>query len=303
VACAFVENETNVSIPLTFDWLTLAWLKLRLGFWWKSRRGLRLRVSPRQLVFVLVAFALASCVPVTRFEETQSAAQVEMAGRHRAEQQISQLKAEIEGLRASLSRQGTTLDERGDALAQAELDKTNQGKERADAEGMVEQLRGELARVGGHLQTYHADKQKLEATLAVEAARGRALARLSRDVTLTLTEPIATGEYTLDAESQHVVLRVPRDRLLAEDGAVKPEADALLKAVARVLSLHPQSKLQLEDASAPADAIATSRVVAALAERAVAADRFEPLAPVDASAPAAPAKPGSNELIFGFSVP
>jgi hypothetical protein len=289
-----------VSIPLTFDWLTLAWLKLRLGWWWKSRRGLGLRVSPRQLAFVLLALAIAGCVPVTRFEETQSAAEVEMAGRHRAEQQISQLKAEIDGLRASLSRQGATLDERGDALAQAELDKTNQGKERADAEGMVEQLRGELARVGGHLQSYHADKQKLEATLAAEAARGRALARLSRDVTLSLAEPIATGEYTLDAEPQHVVLRVPRERLLAEDGAVKPEADALLKAVAQLLTLHPESKLRLEDAAAPADAIATSRVVAALGERAVAPERFEPRALAEATAPE---KAGSNELIFGFSVP
>jgi flagellar motor protein MotB len=283
--------------------LTLAWIELRLGLWWKSRRRLRLHVSPRQLAFVVLAFALASCVPVTRFEETQSAAQVEMAGRHRAEAQISQLKAEVAELRASLSRQGVTLDERGDALAQAELDKSNQGKERADAEGMVEQLRGELARVGGHLQSYHADKQKLEANLAAEAARGRALARLSRDVALTLAEPIATGEYTLDAEPQHVVLRLPREKLLAEDGAVKPEADALLKAVARILSLHPQSKLRLEDAAAPADAIATSRLVAALGERAVAADRFEPLVPDGAPTPAAPPKTGSNELSFAFSVP
>lgn len=292
-----------MSIPLTFDWLTLAWFKLRLGLWWKSRRGLRLRVPPRALALVLVVLAISGCVPVTRFEETQSAAEVEMAGRRRAEQQIAQLRAEIDGLRASLSRQGATLDERGDALAQAELDKTNQGKERADAEGVVEQLRGELARVGGHLQTYHAEKQKLEATLAAEADRSRALARLSRDVTLSLAEPIATGEYTLDAEPQHVVLRVPRERLLAEDGTVKPEADALLKAVARIMSLHPRSKLRLEDAAAPADAIATSRVVAALGERAVAPDRFEPLAPNFASAPAASAKPGANELIFGFSVP
>jgi len=303
VACAFLENETNVSIPLTFDWLTLAWLKLRLGLWWKSRRGLRLRVPPRRLAFALLLGVVAGCVPVTRFEETQSAAQVEMAGRHRAERQVTQLQAENEQLRGSMQRQDATLDERGDALAQAELDKTNQGKERADAEGMVEQLRGELARVGGHLQAYHADKQQLEATLAAEAARGRALSRLSRDVALSLAEPLATGEYTLDSESQHVVLRVPREKLLAEDGAVKPEADALLKAVARLLTLHPESKLRLEDAAAPADAIATSRLVAALGERAVASDRFEPLAVADAAAPAAADKAPAAEVIFGFSVP
>lgn len=293
-----------MSIPLTFDWLTLAWLKLRLGLWWKSRRGLGLRVPARKLAFVLLLGVVAGCVPVTRFEETQSAAQVEMAGRHRAERETAQLRAENEQLRASMQRQGASLDERGDALAQAELDKTNQGKERADAEGMVEQLRGELARVGGHLQAYHADKQKLEATLAAEAARGRALARLSRDVALSLPEPIATGEYRLDAEAQQVVLRVPREKLLAEDGAVKPEADVLLKAVARLLTLHPESKLRLEDAAAPADAIATSRVVAALAALAVPSDRFEPLAEAEAAAPATAAeKSPGTELVFGFSVP
>ncbi len=292
-----------MSIPLTFDWLTLSWLELRLGLWWKSRRGLGLRVPAQQLALVLLLGVVAGCVPVTRFEETQSAAQVEMAGRHRAERQMAQLQAENEQLRGSMQRQDATLDERGDALAQAELDKTNQGQERADAEGMVEQLRGELARVGGHLQAYHADKQKLEATLAAEAARGRALSRLSRDVALSLAESIATGEYALDAEAQHVVLRVPREKLLAEDGAVKPEADALLKAVARLLTLHPESKLRLEDASAPADAIATSRVVAALAERAVAADRFEPLAVTEAAAPAPAEKAPEAVLSFGFSVP
>jgi chromosome segregation ATPase len=266
-------------------------------------------MSPRQLAFLFLALACvcSGCVPVTRFEETQSAAQVELEGRRRSEYEVSQLKAENAQLRSQLQGQDRALDEREQALSQAELDSSTQGKQRQDAEGVVEQLRGELARVGGHLQAFNDDKQKLEAQLATEAARGRSLSRLSRDAALALAEPVATGEYSLDAEQGAVVLRVPRDKLLADDGSVKPEAEALLKAVARIAQLHKETKLRVEDSSAQADAIAVSRLVTALAEHGVASDRFEPLA-VAAAAPAAPSGPadkpaGAAEIVLGFSVP
>jgi hypothetical protein len=237
-------------------------------------------------------------VPVTRFEETQSAAQVEMEGRRRAELQIAQLKSENTELSARLREQGAKLEERDQALAQAELDGSTQGRKRQDAEGMVEQLRGELARVGGHLQSYHDDKQKLEAARSSEAERSRALARLTRDAALALSEPVTMGEYTLDPEAGRVVLVIPRDKLLAEDGSAKPEAQPTVQAVARLLALHPQCKLRVEDSSAPGDAVATSRLVAALAEQGVAAGRIEPLA-VDAAAAPAPAT-GPAQIAFGF---
>jgi hypothetical protein len=290
-----------VSIPLTFDWLTLAWLELRLALWWKAQRGSRPRFSPRELALGLLVGLLSGCVPVTRFEEAQSAAQVEMAGRHQAEYRIEQLQAENAQLRAGVQQKASALDEQSDALAQAELDKTTQGKERADAEGIVEQLRGELARVGGHLQSYHAEKQKLEASLAAEAARGRAVALLTRDIALALAEPLTIGEYTLDAEQRHALLRLPREKVLADDGSIKPEADAALKAVARVLQLHPEAKLRVEDTSAPGDAVAASRVVGALTQRAVSADRFEPLAVAEAAQPATPS--GAAQIVLAFSVP
>jgi hypothetical protein len=287
-----------VSIPLTIDWLTLAWLRLRLSLWWKGRR--RARLSPRELALAVTVFALAGCVPVTRFEEVQSAAQVEMDGRHRAEYRITQLQAENAALLASAQEKSRAMEQqveqRDDALAQAELDKATQGKERSDAQGMVEQLRGELARVGGHLQSYHDGQKKLEEELQAETARGRALSRITRDVALSLAEPLTTGSYWLDSEPRHVVLRVPREALLTQDGSVRPEAAALLKSVQHLLVLHPESKLRVEDLSAPGDAVAASRVVTALA---VAADRIEPLA----SAEEGSARGTVAEIALGFSVP
>jgi hypothetical protein len=291
---------TNVSIPLTFDWLTLAWLKLRLDLWWRTAR-----VSPRQLALLLVLGVFSGCVPATQFEEAQSAAQVEMEGRRRSEYQLSRLKTENAELRAQVQKQGQVLDDREQALSQAQLDSSTLGKQREDAEGMVEQLRGELARVGGHLQTFHDDQQKLQAALTAEAARGRALSRLSRDAALSMAEPIATGEYTLDAEQSAVVLRVPREKLLADDGSVKPEAEPLLKNVVRLLQLHKQAKLRVEDSAHEGDAIAVSRLLAALTERAVPAERFEPLAvKADGAAGLAPSpSPVPPEVSFAFSVP
>lgn len=288
-----------MTIPLTFDWLTVAWLKLRLHLWWRSGR------SPRQLALLLVLGVFSGCVPVTRFEEAQSAAQVEMEGRRRAEYQVGELKAENGQLLARMQQQSQALDDREQALSQAQLDSSTLGKEREEAAGMVEQLRGELARVGGHLQTFHDDQQKLEAALATEASRGRELSRLSRDATLSLSEPIATGEYTLDPEQGALVLRVPRARVLADDASVKPDAEPLLKAVARLMQLHKQVKLRVEDSSAAADPIATSRLVEALTQHGVAAERFEPSpAQADGGAPSTPAEaPKDIEISLAFSVP
>lgn len=284
-----------MSIPLTFDWLTLTWLKVKAALWWR-----RARLHPLALALVLLG-VVSGCVPVTRFEETQSAAHVEMEGRRRAEYQLEQLKAENAQLAARLQEQGQKLEARDQALLQAELDSSTQGRKRQDAEGMVEQLRGELARVGGHLQSYHDDKQKLEASRSSDAERGRELARLSRDAALLLREPIATGEYALDAEAGRITLAAPREKLLAEDGSVKPEAQGLLKAVVQLMSLHKHAKLRVEDSSAMGDAIATTRLVSALGEQSMAADRFEPVA-VDTSAPS-PAPAGPAQIVFGFALP
>jgi hypothetical protein len=292
-----------VSIPLTFDWSTLAWLKTRLSLLWRRRA----RLGLRQLAFLILLGVFSGCVPVTRFEEAQSAAQVEAEGRRRDEQQIAQLKAENQQLRSQMQQDAKTLDEREQALSQAALDSSTQGKQREDAEGMVEQLRGELARVGGDLRSFHDDNQRLSAALDAAAARGRALSLLMRDIALSLPEPVATGQYGLDVDASGAVLHVPREQVLADDASVKPEAEPLLKAVARIMKLHQDSRLRVEDTSAKDDAIAVSRLVTALGERGIAADRFQPLvadaAPVALSATPAPAMSGSPEIVLGFSAP
>jgi hypothetical protein len=292
-------RKTNVSIPLTFDWLTLSWLKIRLQLWLRNQRP-----APRRWALLLLLGVFSGCVPVTRYEETQSAAQVEMEGRRRSEYALSQLKAENAELRAQMQQQSQTLDDRDQALSQAQLDSSTEGKQRQDAEGMVEQLRGELARVGGHLRTFHDEQQKLETALTSETARGRELSRLSRDAALAFPEPLATGEYTLDPEHSAIVLRVPREKLLTDEGGVKPEAEPLLKVVARLMQLHKQARLRVEDSSAAGDPLAVSRLIIALTDRAVAAERFEllPVLPANEATATAPPNREGAEIAFAFSV-
>jgi Skp family chaperone for outer membrane proteins len=251
----------------------------------------------RHWLIALLLGVLSGCVPVARFEETQSVAQVEMEARRRSEQQAQQLEAENAQLKAQIQQKSEAVQEREERLSQAELDSTTQGKQRQDAEGMVEQLRGELQRASGHLQVFHDEKQKLQAELGTEVERSKENARVTRDLSLALAEPISVGTYTLDAAPQGVVLRVPRSDVLSTDGAVKTEAAALLDAVAKVLSLHKTTKLRVEDSSAPGDALAAARVVQALTERAVGGERFDPLLP-DAAAAQPTDEP---EILFGFS--
>ena len=282
-----------MTIPLTFDWLTLIWMRTRLALWWRAR------VPQRHWLLVSLLGLLSGCVPVTRFEETQSAARVEMEGRRRSEEQAQQLEADNARLRAQIEQTSRAVEERDERLSQAELDSSTQGKQQRDAEGMVEQLRGELQRASGHLQVFHEEKQKLQAELGNETERAKENARVTRDLSLALAEPLSLGTYTLDAATHGVVLRVPRSDVLSTDGAVKTDAGALLDQVAKVLSLHKTTKLRLEDSSAPGDAIAAAAVVKALTERAVSGERFEALAP-DAAA----AQPADEpEILFNFSVP
>ncbi len=281
-----------MSIPLTFDWSTLVWLKARLSCWWRRKRPPALALS---LLGLLVL--VSGCVPATRFEETQSAAQVELEGRRRAERELAQIQAENSELRAQLQQQDQRLEARDHALSQAELDGNVQGKQRQEAEGMVEQLRGELSRVTGHLHSFSEDKQRLAASLEAEAARGQSLSRVTRDATLLWSDAIYTGELTLDPEPGRVVLRAPRADVLGEGGRLKPEASPLISNAARLMKLDPALRLAVFDSAAPADTALLAPIMAALAEQGIAAERL--VAGAEGTTPRAE----SPQIALAFSVP
>lgn len=119
---------------------------------------------------------------------------------------------------------------------------------------MVEQLRGELARVGDHLRTYSDQKQALSAALSAAEARSKRLEEAEkrhvelsatvRDVALALHEPLAAGELALAAHEGKTELNIPRAKLLTS-GEVHAGGTKLIAALTKVAALHPKSRIEL----------------------------------------------------------
>lgn len=257
-------------------------------------------LAPGRLVSTLVlGLAAASCVPETRYEEARSAAEVEMGGRLRAEHRLREVEQERDRLQAELARRDGALAERDQVIDQSKLEMSLAAKERDEAARLVEQLRGELARVGDHMRVFSDQKSELEQALRkVEAARQAELekggqsdvvrARMMRDLTLLLHEPIASGRYGLDVQNGDLMLHVAEGR----DDAALP------KAVARIAQLYPAVKVELKERDpasgeqTPSPSAALEALGKALVDQGLARERLLLPAPKPEGAPAG-GEPGS----------
>jgi hypothetical protein len=119
--------------------------------------------------YLSLVLLLASCVPVTRFEEAESAAQVEAEGRRRAALELEASRQRVAELEAAVRARESELDARGRALDEQQLASNLSAKEREQSASLVDQLRGELARSSEHLKAYSNEKLRLEREL--EAAQ------------------------------------------------------------------------------------------------------------------------------------
>jgi hypothetical protein len=139
--------------------------------------------SPRTLHRLIVVRALVSsvmlggCVEATAYEQAASAAEVQAEGRRRAGEdlqrksaELRELRREYERLKAENVRLQDELSDRQGAVAQAELDLMLAKQERSDEASLVQQLRGDLARVGTHLDVFADEKAGLGAELAAARA-------------------------------------------------------------------------------------------------------------------------------------
>ncbi len=207
---------------------------------------------------VLFAIGASGCVTQTRYVETRDALVREQAGHHETASQLRHLgdrliTAELErdeAVREAVARQAR-LDRKEQRLAQLRMDVDVAAQQREEAARLVEQLRGELARVADHLRTFSDQRDSLRS--ALDAAEDK-LARLAeveqeaaaravmvRDLALALHRPVATGEVELAVVEGRPVLRLPAARVIpaADAAGVDPDGDAMLAAVARVAAAHP----------------------------------------------------------------
>lgn len=284
-----------------------------------------LALAPRLIVHVASVAALAgilgACVPATRYEEAKSASEVEFAGRKHAEAELSEMRAKVDALTAELAQRQQKLAETEQSVSETKFENSVAVKERDEATGLVDQLRGELARVGDDLRTFAKQKADLEKSLDAAQVRKAELekgdarlvaaARLTRDLTSALGDRVTSGDVSVDVRGGRVVVSAPTE-LWFDDGAVlRTGSDALLAAVSRVLSIHRDSLLELSMPGPDADK-RSAAFVAALGSRGVDASRVklragesaratETAEPAAVARPVELTKPGVVELSFGVS--
>src|SRR6187431_1466723 len=124
----------------------------------------------------------SGCVSQSAFEEAQSAADVEREAHQRAEARLQEVEQVLSQLQNDLERRETALAEQERRLAEADLHLKLAHQERDETGQLVDQLRGELARVGDHLRAYSEQKDRLAAELRVAEDRSRELDEKSERV-------------------------------------------------------------------------------------------------------------------------
>ena len=274
-------------------------------------------LAPRLILHVASVAALASllgaCVPATRYEEAKSASEVELAGRQRAQAELAATRAKLDAAQAELDQRAQKLAETEQSVSQSKLESSVAVKERDEATGIVEQLRGELARVGDNLRSYAQQKAELEKSLQVAQARKLelerneahtvAIARLTRDLTSALGDRVLSGDVTVDVRDGRVVLGAAPELLFDDDGSLRQNSDTILVAISRVLTLHPGSALELSLPSANSEQRAPA-LLGALSAKGIAASRMNVAARIaaplviGADAPTQPPVAGTVELAF-----
>jgi hypothetical protein len=270
-------------------------------------------LAPRLILHVAsvatVLGLLNACVPAAHYEEAKSASEVELAARQRAEAELLVTRTKLEAAAAELNQREQKLAETEQSVSESKLENSVAVKERDEATGLVDQLRGELARVGDNLRSYAEQKADLEKSLQAAQARKVelerneaqtvAIARLTRDLTSALGDRVTTGELTLDVRSGRVVLSGPPELWFNDDGTLRAAMDDAIAAVGRVLTVHSASALELGLAPAGAEKRGPA-LLSALSSRGVAASRMKlaPFAPANAESEPTKVAPSLVELSF-----
>jgi hypothetical protein len=271
-------------------------------------------LAPRLVLHVASVAAVlgmfSACVPAARYEEAKSASEVEFAARQRAEAELLATQTKLTAAAAELNQREQKLAETEQSVSESKLENSLAVKERDEATGLVDQLRGELARVGDNLRSYAEQKADLEKSLQAAQARKLelerneaqtvAIARLTRDLTSALGDRVTSGDLTLDVQNGRVLLSGPAELWFNDDGTLRAAMDDAIAAVSRVLTVHPASSLELGLVASGAEKRGPA-LLSALSSRGVAASRMK-LAPfASPNADAAPVKITAPLVELSFS--
>jgi hypothetical protein len=264
-------------------------------------------------------FIVACIVPQNRYDEVSAKLHNEEGLRRKSEAELARVSAEVVRLSQTLDGREQSLQAREGDLAKAQLDAERISREKTDAVELVEQLRGELGRVGEHLREYSGRKQELEAALSKAEARAKELEAterdlatkvlVMRDVTLALAESVASGKVVITTVEGKPTVRFDAGEVFSGKGAeLKPEMTSMLERIAATVAPRGDVHLELSDLSTetptPEDRIARlERVADVFSGKGIGFERLgfavtpaEDAAPPKVAAPAPPAEPGKKPV-------
>ena len=205
----------------------------------------------------LMASLAGGCVvPQTRYDEARSALAVEQEAHRRTNGQLHAIAQKVEALERALQEREREIAERSREAAEKDFAANVAVREREAADQVVEQLRGELGRVGDHLRAFAQEKQQIAQALdraeeraqrleAFEKTAGRSTLAV-RDLSLLLGEPITTGEVELAIVDARPVLRIEHpSAFVSGSGDLQPGTRSVASAVARAARLHPELRIRI----------------------------------------------------------
>lgn len=257
----------------------------------------------------LVLGALALCplftgclVPQNRYDEAVTRLEGEQAAHKADAADLARTKAELARLNQTLGTREQSLAAREGELSQAKLDSDRISTERDDAVVLVEQLRGELARVGGNLLEFSEQKRDLEAALAEADMRAKRLDQaeklveakvlLVRDVSLALGDTVTKGAVSVTVVDGRPAVRLDAREVFADKTSeLTPGSISVFERLGAVLSTRKGARVELGDRSAdavsPEDRIVRlQRIAGVLSEKGLGVDRVGfAVAPPAAGAP------------------
>lgn len=195
----------------------------------------KLPESPRAWHRLIVVRALVSslmlsgCVEATAYEQATSAAAVQGEARRRLAHDVRQKSAELaalrlerDRLRAANQRLEAELGRSEGAVDQAELELVLAKQEQNEGASLVQQLRGDLARVGSHMDTFAEEKAGLGSEL--EAARAEN-ERLAARVSELEAEKAATSQGSVTAPTDAPAGAEAEAAPPTDDDALPPMAE------------------------------------------------------------------------------
>lgn len=205
-------------------------------------------------------FFTACVVPQNRYDEVEAKLQSEEGLRRKSDAELARVSAELARVSQALDGKERSLAAKEDDLAQAQLTAEQIGREKSDAVELVEQLRGELGRVGEHLKQYSERKDELETALSNAEARAKELEAaerdiaakvlVMRDVTLALAEPASAGKVIITSVDGKPTVRFDAHDVFSGKGAeLKPDIVAALERVAAAVAPRSTVRVELSDLS------------------------------------------------------